>query len=251
MPGELGAVSHCGKASCPRAVGVGRAGRLGGGDARFSRRHLPRRRLADDLRAAIDGGEVELRYQPQVAMADGRITGVEVLARWRHPRLGELGAERLFAAAARAGLLPALSQHIQAAALTEVGAWPAWLSESGCRAQRHRERSGAGGFRRRPARAARGARRRAVAADRRGDRARTDCRPAAAARCWRRCACRASGWRWTISAPAIRSSRVLKALPLDYLKLDGDLVRRPAGQRQAISRGRAMSLRWRGSWSWR
>lgn len=92
---------------------------------------MPRRRLADDLRAAIERGEIELRYQPQVAMADGRITGVEVLARWRHPRLGELGAEQLFAAAARARLLPALSQHIQAAALQEVADWPAALGGLG------------------------------------------------------------------------------------------------------------------------
>ena len=88
----------------------------------------PRRRLADDLRAAIDGGEIELRYQPQVAMATGRITGVEVLARWRHGKLGELGAGQLFAAAARAGLGTALSRHIHATALAEVGRWPAALA---------------------------------------------------------------------------------------------------------------------------
>ena len=87
----------------------------------------PRRRLADDLRTAIDRGEIELRYQPQVAMATGRIVGVEVLARWRHGKLGELGAEQLFAAAARAGLGTALSRHIHATALTEVGCWPASL----------------------------------------------------------------------------------------------------------------------------
>ena len=63
---------------------------------------VPRRRLADDLRAAIDTGEIELRFQPQVLLADNRITGVEVLARWRHGELGELGADMLFAAAARA-----------------------------------------------------------------------------------------------------------------------------------------------------
>lgn len=88
----------------------------------------PQRRLADDLRAAIDGGEIELRFQPQVAMANGRIVGVEVLARWGHPQLGELGAERLFAAAARAALLPALSAHIHIAALAQITAWPASLA---------------------------------------------------------------------------------------------------------------------------
>ena len=88
---------------------------------------MPRRRLADDLRMAIDSGEIELRFQPQVSLADGRITGVEALARWRHGELGELGAARLFAAAARASLLPALSQHIHSAALAEVARWPASL----------------------------------------------------------------------------------------------------------------------------
>lgn len=89
----------------------------------------PRRRLADDLRAAIDNGEIELRYQPQVAMATGRITGVEVLARWRHRALGELGAEQLFAAAARAGLSAVLSRHIHATALMEAAGWPSALAE--------------------------------------------------------------------------------------------------------------------------
>lgn len=89
---------------------------------------VPRRRLADDLRAAIDRGEIELRYQPQVEMASGRITGVEVLARWRHGKLGELGAEQLFAAAARAGLGTALSRHIHAFALAQAGRWPAALA---------------------------------------------------------------------------------------------------------------------------
>lgn len=88
---------------------------------------LPRRRLADDLRAAMDRGEIELRFQPQVRLSDDRITGVEALARWRHAEVGELGADMLFAAAGRANLLPALSQHIHVIALAEVARWPAAL----------------------------------------------------------------------------------------------------------------------------
>ncbi|MGJ3627549.1 EAL domain-containing protein [Sphingomonas sp. MMS24-JH45] len=56
------------------------------------------------------------------------IAGVEALARWRHPRLGALGAASLLAAADRAGLGVALSAHIQAVALARVAAWPASLS---------------------------------------------------------------------------------------------------------------------------
>lgn len=90
---------------------------------------VPRRRLADDLRVAIDTGEIELRFQPQVTLADDRIVGVEALARWQHGELGELGAAQLFAAAARASLLPALSQHIHIVALAEVARWPVPLDE--------------------------------------------------------------------------------------------------------------------------
>jgi sensor c-di-GMP phosphodiesterase-like protein len=40
--------------------------------------------LAADLRRAIDGNEIELRYQPVVDMSNGGLRGVEALARWTH-----------------------------------------------------------------------------------------------------------------------------------------------------------------------
>lgn len=82
--------------------------------------------LAVDLRRALDAGEIELRFQPQVAVATGVIAGAEALARWRHAS-GEIGAEMLFAAAERAGLELALSEHVQRLALAEAARWPASL----------------------------------------------------------------------------------------------------------------------------
>ncbi|WP_404339552.1 putative bifunctional diguanylate cyclase/phosphodiesterase [Sphingomonas sp. MMS12-HWE2-04] len=84
--------------------------------------------LANDLHHALERGEIGVRYQPQVAIASGRITGVEALARWHHPTLGEIGAETLFAAAERAGLEAALSDHIQRRALAGAAQWPSSLS---------------------------------------------------------------------------------------------------------------------------
>lgn len=84
--------------------------------------------LAVDLRRAMEAGEIELRFQPQVVVATGTIVGVEALARWRHAS-GEIGAEMLFAAAARAGLELALSEHVQRLALAEAARWPAALRE--------------------------------------------------------------------------------------------------------------------------
>ncbi|RHW17272.1 bifunctional diguanylate cyclase/phosphodiesterase [Sphingomonas gilva] len=79
--------------------------------------------LAIDLRHAIERGEIELRFQPQVAIGGGEISGVEALARWSHPVLGLLGAETLFAAAERADLVLALSDHVQRATLQAAAAW--------------------------------------------------------------------------------------------------------------------------------
>ncbi|WP_231621650.1 putative bifunctional diguanylate cyclase/phosphodiesterase [Sphingomonas sp. 37zxx] len=84
-------------------------------------------RLAAELRQAMDAGQIETLFQPQVAIATNQIVGVEALARWRHPVLGELGAELLFAAADRAGLALALSEHVQKLALRRAAAWPAVL----------------------------------------------------------------------------------------------------------------------------
>jgi diguanylate cyclase (GGDEF)-like protein len=46
------------------------------------------RRLADELRLALERGEFEPFFQPQVDAQTLEITGAEVLARWRHPTAG-------------------------------------------------------------------------------------------------------------------------------------------------------------------
>jgi EAL domain-containing protein (putative c-di-GMP-specific phosphodiesterase class I)/GGDEF domain-containing protein len=84
--------------------------------------------LAADLHRAIERDEIDVVFQPQVVLASGAITGVEALARWRHHRLGWLGAATLFAAAERADLGIALSDHVQALALSRAAAWPTSLS---------------------------------------------------------------------------------------------------------------------------
>jgi EAL domain-containing protein (putative c-di-GMP-specific phosphodiesterase class I)/GGDEF domain-containing protein len=84
--------------------------------------------LAIDLHHAIELDEIDIRFQPQVEIASGRITGVEALARWDHRKLGPLGADALFAAADRADLGIALSDHIQRLVLARALAWPEALA---------------------------------------------------------------------------------------------------------------------------
>ena len=80
--------------------------------------------LEADLLAALDRDEIEVLYQPQFALADGRLVGAEALARWQHPELGRIGAGALFAMAERADYVAQLSRHVAERALAGAAAWP-------------------------------------------------------------------------------------------------------------------------------
>ncbi|MDT9597604.1 putative bifunctional diguanylate cyclase/phosphodiesterase [Sphingosinicella rhizophila] len=84
--------------------------------------------LEIDLRKALDKDEIEILFQPQVSVTDGRIVGVEALARWRHADFGELGAATLFSVAERSDYLVQLSDHVQRKAVAAAAAWPQTLS---------------------------------------------------------------------------------------------------------------------------
>jgi predicted signal transduction protein with EAL and GGDEF domain len=79
--------------------------------------------IEGDLLKAIDGDQIEVVFQPQYALADGRLTGAEALARWNHPLLGRMGAGALFGAAERADHVAQLSRHIAHLALEGAAQW--------------------------------------------------------------------------------------------------------------------------------
>jgi len=81
-------------------------------------------RLEIDLRRALDQDEIEIRFQPQVSVTSGEIVGAEALARWNHPQYGVLGALTLFSVAEGSDYLVQLSDHVQRKAISEAAAWP-------------------------------------------------------------------------------------------------------------------------------
>jgi len=127
--GKATAFAHGGAASGERLahhVGVEQGGEAIVGQVETL--GAPARESLDaELPTALARDEIDILFQPQINVANGRLIGVEALARWRHPRLGEIDAPTLFAVAERSGRLLALSRHVQRTALAEVARWPAAL----------------------------------------------------------------------------------------------------------------------------
>ena len=87
------------------------------------RRAAPDRAVAADIAAALRRGEIELFFQPQYAADDNRVVGAEALARWRHPQAGLIGGEELFALAARAAQVTAVSGYLAYEAMAAGARW--------------------------------------------------------------------------------------------------------------------------------
>jgi diguanylate cyclase (GGDEF)-like protein len=86
---------------------------------------LQRHRLAilGDLRRAIAAEELELHFQPKVALNDGAVVGCEALVRWRHPVKGLIPPNEFIAHAERTGLIRLLTAWVMEAAFRQHRAW--------------------------------------------------------------------------------------------------------------------------------
>jgi diguanylate cyclase (GGDEF)-like protein len=79
--------------------------------------------LAADLRHALDVGQLEVHFQPKVAIADRRLVGVECLGRWQHPAHGAVAPTDFVAVAEHTGLLPRLTEAVLTEALRRARQW--------------------------------------------------------------------------------------------------------------------------------
>jgi EAL domain-containing protein (putative c-di-GMP-specific phosphodiesterase class I) len=82
-------------------------------------------RVADELRQALDQGELELYYQPQVELSTGRIIGIESLIRWNHKTRGLLTPAAFIPIAERTGGILPLGRWVFESACQQLKLWQA------------------------------------------------------------------------------------------------------------------------------
>jgi len=76
-----------------------------------------------EVRSAIQNGELLNYYQPKVAVASGRVVGVEALVRWRHPDDGLLRPGLFVDVAEKSGIIGELTTAVVAGALGQARIW--------------------------------------------------------------------------------------------------------------------------------
>ncbi len=86
-------------------------------------RALEQLTLENRLRRALPNGELELFYQPIVAMSTRRICAMETVIRWRHPELGLLTPDAFVALAETTGLIVPIGEWVLRTACHQLREW--------------------------------------------------------------------------------------------------------------------------------
>ncbi len=79
--------------------------------------------LTGDLIQALEKNELELYYQPQVELFTGRITGMEALIRWNHPKRGLLMPADFIPIIEKSDAIVALGQWVLDHACEQMSSW--------------------------------------------------------------------------------------------------------------------------------
>jgi diguanylate cyclase (GGDEF)-like protein/PAS domain S-box-containing protein len=96
-------------------------------ESELGNRMRERQAMQEDLRSAIDRGELLLHYQPQVTMS-GKTVGFEALVRWQCPKRGMVAPGTFIPIAEESSLIISLGEWVLREACREAASWPAPLT---------------------------------------------------------------------------------------------------------------------------
>ena len=91
--------------------------------AAMTRQATERVELENELRLALGKNELEIHYQPQVVLANGRIVGVEALMRWNHRGRGWIPPGQFIPIAEDSDLIHPLGEFALAEGCRRIRAW--------------------------------------------------------------------------------------------------------------------------------
>ncbi|OLS59836.1 Cyclic di-GMP phosphodiesterase Gmr [Pseudomonas putida] len=84
---------------------------------------LDRLQLENQLRKAIDEGQLEVYYQPKVCLATGRMDAAEALVRWNHPTMGMVPPGDFIGLAEETGLIAPMGEFVLRQACWQACEW--------------------------------------------------------------------------------------------------------------------------------
>jgi len=79
--------------------------------------------MKSSLRDAIDNKEFILYYQPQVDAPTGKLTGMEALIRWQHPKMGLIPPQKFITLAEETGLIVEIDRWVMSTAMEQMTQW--------------------------------------------------------------------------------------------------------------------------------
>jgi diguanylate cyclase (GGDEF)-like protein len=83
-----------------------------------------RQLLENDLRQALDRGEMWVAFQPIVNVASEEISGFESLVRWNHPKRGAISPDKFIPLAEECGMIGRIGEFVLRTAVAEAADWP-------------------------------------------------------------------------------------------------------------------------------
>ncbi|MFV9653949.1 EAL domain-containing protein [Pseudomonas sp. NY15366] len=84
---------------------------------------LERLQLENQLRKAIDEGQLEVFYQPKLNLADDQLNAAEALVRWRHPQQGMVAPGEFIGLAEETGLIAPIGEFVLRQACQQACEW--------------------------------------------------------------------------------------------------------------------------------
>jgi diguanylate cyclase (GGDEF)-like protein/PAS domain S-box-containing protein len=100
-------------------------------DAKMHTRALTLLEIESDLRRAMERDELEVHYQPIVALESGRISGFEALVRWSHPERGLISPTDFIPIAEETGLVIQIDRWVLKQACLQMRRWQETLPHTG------------------------------------------------------------------------------------------------------------------------